>query len=160
MNRREALIAGACAAVFFSRGTCAAEVAPGIYFRRGLDEDATATNNDAIANIGFIVGRESVCVMDPGGSLVDGQNLHTAIRKVTKLPIKYVVLSHVHPDHIFGAGAFVEDKPQFVGHARLAPELSRRGEYYRKALVDLYGDAATGPVIAPNFEVRDQAQLD
>lgn len=162
MNRREALIAGACAAVFSSGRTWAAamsEVAPGIYFRRGVDEDATATNNDAIANIGFIVGREAVCVMDPGGSLVDGQNLRAAIRAVTKLPIRYVVLSHVHPDHIFGAGAFIEDKPQFVGHTLLPNALAQRGEFYKNNL-DKILHANAGPVVAPTLLVKDPTHLD
>jgi quinoprotein relay system zinc metallohydrolase 2 len=159
MNRREALIAGACAAVFSSRRAFAAEVAPGIHFRRGVNEDATATNNDAIANIGFIVGREAVCVMDPGGSLLDGQNLRAAIRKVTKLPIRYVVLSHVHPDHIFGAGAFLEDKPQFVGHKSLPNALAQRGEFYKNNL-DKILKADAGPVVAPTLLVKDQTDLD
>jgi quinoprotein relay system zinc metallohydrolase 2 len=162
MNRREALIAGACAAVFSSRRTWAAaisEVAPGIHFRRGIDEDATATNNDAIANIGFIVGREAVCVMDPGGSLLDGQNLRATIRKVTKLPIHYVVLSHVHPDHIFGAGAFLEDKPQFVGHKNLPNALAQRGEFYKNNLDKILKTNA-GPVVTPTLLVKDQTDLD
>jgi quinoprotein relay system zinc metallohydrolase 2 len=161
MNRREALIAGACAAVFSGQTWAAVdEVAPGIHFRRGLDEDATATNNDAIANIGFIVGREAVCVMDPGGSLRDGQNLRAAIRKVTKLPIRYVVLSHVHPDHIFGAGAFLEgDKPQFVGHKNLPNALAQRGEFYKNNLDKILKTNA-GPVVAPTLLVEDATQLD
>ncbi|HEY2402111.1 MAG TPA: quinoprotein relay system zinc metallohydrolase 2 [Steroidobacteraceae bacterium] len=135
------------------------EVAPGIYFRRGLDEDATATNNDAIANIGFIVGREAVCVMDPGGSLLDGQNLRATIRKTTKLPIRYVVLSHVHPDHIFGAGAFLEDKPQFVGHQSLPNALAQRGEFYKNNLDKMLNGNA-GPVVTPTLLVKDQTHLD
>jgi quinoprotein relay system zinc metallohydrolase 2 len=136
------------------------EVAEGLFIRRGLDEDATQANEDAIANIGFIIGRDGVLVADPGGSLIDGERLRAAIRQRTQLPIKYVVLSHVHPDHIFGAGAFAEDKPIFVGHARLKRELDLKGEYYQKALADLYGDSQTGPVIAPTLEVNDQADLD
>jgi quinoprotein relay system zinc metallohydrolase 2 len=137
------------------------EVAPGIYFRRGLDEDATATNNDAIANIGFIVGREAVCVMDPGGSLLDGQNLRATIRKTTKLPIRYVVLSHVHPDHIFGAGAFLEDKPQFVGHQSLPNALAQRGEFYRNNLDKILGGKGkAGPIITPTLLVKDQTEID
>ena len=161
MNRREALIAGACATVFSGQTRAAInEVAPGIHFRRGLDEDATATNNDAIANIGFIVGREAVCVMDPGGSLKDGQNLRTTIRKVTKLPIRYVVLSHVHPDHIFGAGAFLEeDKPQFVGHENLPNALAQRGEFYKDNLDKILKTNA-GPVVAPTLLVKNETQLD
>jgi quinoprotein relay system zinc metallohydrolase 2 len=136
------------------------EVAPGIHFRRGVDEDATPANIGAIANIGFIVGREAVAVMDPGGSLLDGQRLRATIRKATTLPIRYVVMSHVHPDHIFGAGAFVEDRAQFIGHALLPNALAQRGEYYRSNLEQLLGPGHAGPVIAPTLLVKDQSHID
>jgi quinoprotein relay system zinc metallohydrolase 2 len=136
------------------------EIAPGIHFRRGVDEDATKSNNGAIANIGFIVGHDAVAVMDPGGSLADGQRLRATIRKTTNLPIRFVVMSHVHPDHIFGAGAFVEDKPQFVGHALLPTALAQRGEYYRSRLDQILGPGKAGPVITPTMLVKDQGRID
>jgi len=136
------------------------EIAEGIHIRRGLIEEATPDNQDAIANIGFIIGRDSVLVADPGGSLPDGENLRAAIRRTTNLPIRYVVLSHVHPDHIFGAGAFLQDAPIFVGHVRLANALQQRGEYYRGVLAELLGPERAGPVVAPTMEVRDKAVLD
>jgi quinoprotein relay system zinc metallohydrolase 2 len=136
------------------------EVAAGIHVRRGVDEDATADNDDAIANIGFVIGRDAVVVMDPGGSLADGTRLRTAIRKVTNLPIRYVILSHVHPDHIFGAGAFSQDKPQFVGHARLPNALTLRGDYYRTHLEQVLGKGRAGPLVPPTLLVRDRMQLD
>jgi quinoprotein relay system zinc metallohydrolase 2 len=136
------------------------EIAPGIHFRRGVDEDATKSNNDAIANIGFVVGHDAVAVMDPGGSLLDGLRLRATIRKATNLPIRFVVMSHVHPDHIFGAGAFVEDKPQFVGHALLPTALAQRGEYYRSRLDEILGPGKAGPVITPTMLVKDRGQID
>jgi len=136
------------------------EVASGIYFRRGVDEDATPANDGAIANIGFIVGRDAVAVMDPGGSLVDGQRLRATIRKATSVPIRYVVMSHVHPDHIFGAGAFTEDKPEFVGHVLLPNALAQRGEYYRLHLDQILGTGRSGPLITPTMLVKEQDQID
>jgi quinoprotein relay system zinc metallohydrolase 2 len=136
------------------------EVARGIFFRRGPDEDATATNFGAIANIGFIVGRDAVAVFDPGGSLADGEQLRASIRRHTRLPIRYVVLSHVHPDHIFGAQAFAPDRPNFVGHERLPAALAQRGEYYRKRLTAIVGDQSTGSVVMPTVLVRGQTDLD
>ncbi len=136
------------------------EIAEGIHIRRGLDEDATSENEDAIANIGFIIGREAVLVTDPGGSLADGENLRAAIKRTTDLPIKYVVMSHVHPDHIFGAGAFRRDEPIFVGHARLAEELGRRGEFYRGLLAETLGSKRVGGPVAPTMEVADAAEID
>jgi quinoprotein relay system zinc metallohydrolase 2 len=169
LSRRDILlgISACCATGLSHHATATAtptfptnEIAPGIHFRRGADEDATPTNDGAIANIGFIVGRDAVAVMDPGGSLVDGQHLRAAIRKATNLPIRYVVMSHVHPDHIFGAGAFTEDKPQFVGHALLPNALAQRGEYYRTRLDQILGPGKAGPVITPTLLVKDRSQID
>src|SRR5690242_18691674 len=95
------------------------EVAPGVYVHAGVHEDAAAANDDAIANIGFIVGDAAVMVIDPGGSAVEGAALREAVVAATDKPIRYVVLTHVHPDHIFGAAAFRDDAPAFIGHARL-----------------------------------------
>jgi quinoprotein relay system zinc metallohydrolase 2 len=124
-----------------------AEIAPGIYVHAGLPEQASAGNDDAIANIGFIIGDEAVMVIDPGGSAAEGQQLHAAIRAVTSRPIRYVVLTHVHPDHIFGAVAFRDDHPDFIGHARLPGALAQRGDYYVKTLRRDLGAAAAGSEI-------------
>ena len=145
LSRRHALAGGFClcclpaalraAAATAGTGPFATEeVAPGLHIRRGIDQDASAGNDDAIANIGFIIGREAVLVADPGGSLADGERLRASIREKTDLPIRYVAMSHVHPDHIFGAGAFRQDDPVFIGHARLVPALAQRGAFYQKGL--------------------------
>jgi quinoprotein relay system zinc metallohydrolase 2 len=138
-----------------------AEIAPGIYVHAGLPEQASAGNDDAIANIGFIIGDESVMVIDPGGSAVEGQQLHAAVRAVTSRPIRYVVLTHVHPDHIFGAVAFRADHPDFIGHARLPGALAQRGEYYVKALRRDLGAAAAGSeIVLPTYLVAAHEEID
>jgi quinoprotein relay system zinc metallohydrolase 2 len=136
------------------------EIAPGIHVRRGADEIASPQNQDAIANIGFIVGKESVAVLDSGGSLNDGERLRRRIRDLTKLPIRYVLMSHVHPDHIFGAGAFLQDKPAFVGHAQLPQALAQRGEYYRERLEEVLGHGNAGPIVQPTMLVSDRTRID
>ncbi|MEW6395174.1 MAG: quinoprotein relay system zinc metallohydrolase 2 [Pseudomonadota bacterium] len=136
------------------------EVEAGLFFRRGLNEDATAVNLDAIANIGFVMGRDCVAVIDAGGSLPDGQNLRRAIREITDLPIRYVVLSHVHPDHIFGAAAFKEDNPVFIGHARLPEQLMQRGEFYRQGLERILKAGAVDNPVSPTLLVRDRLEIE
>jgi len=166
LTRRQALAVSACylgvgaLARAKTRALKLEEVAPGIHIRRGLDEDATPKNEDAIANIGFIIGREAVAVIDPGGSRIDGERLRAAIRQKTQLPIKYVVMSHVHPDHIFGAPAFQQDHPQFVSHAQLPGTLALREEFYRKRLEDMLGKENAGGGVAPTMLVRDYAEID
>ncbi len=136
------------------------EVAPGIYIRRGVDEDVSPQNIDGIANIGFIVGREAVAVMDPGGSLIDGERLRATIRQATALPIKYVIMSHVHPDHVFGAPVFQKDNAQFVGHAQLPRALALREAFYRKRLEESLGKEGAGGVVAPTLLVKDRSEID
>lgn len=167
LSRRQALVGGLCLCCTsaFSRTARDAklvtqEIAPGIHIRRGVHETASAENLDAIANVGFIIGGESVAVMDAGGSLKDGQKLRARIREQTTLPIRYVLMSHVHPDHIFGASAFLEDKPQFVGHAALPNALAQRGEYYRERLEEVLGKGQAGEIVQPTMLVEKHARLD
>jgi quinoprotein relay system zinc metallohydrolase 2 len=166
-TRRDALLGALCSAACLPTLADAPaaplaldEVAPGLFMRRGRDEDVSAQNENAIANIGFVVGRRSVAVFDPGGSRADGERLRAAIVTKTRLPIRYVVLSHVHPDHLFGACAFERDRPQFVGHARLPRALSQRAEYYRKRLVAVLGEERTGTVVMPTQLVQGTQEID
>lgn len=163
-SRRQALGAGLCLCCLPSLARAESfaitEVGPGLFMRRGVDEEATAGNLDAIANIGFIVGDKAVLVTDSGGSLADGQWLRRIIKAKTDKPIKYVVLSHVHPDHTFGAGAFLEDHPTIIGHAKLPLALALRGPYYRKGLIDMIGAGKVGPIVMPTHLVKDQDEID
>ena len=155
-TRRSALIGAACFCCL--PGPAAArhgveEVASGVFVRRGPDAEATRLNAGGIANIGFVIGRDAVLVTDPGGSLADGVWLRSEIRARTDRPIRHVVISHVHPDHAMGAAAFLDDAPEFVGHAALAPALAARGEYYRTRLAELVGPENVGPVVLPTRAV-------
>lgn len=137
----------------------AAEVAPGLFVRHGIDQDVTKTNRDAIANLAFIVGRQAVAVIDPGGSRTDGEALRKAISAKTDLPVRWVVMTHGHPDHVFGAEAFLPEKPTFVGHARLPEVFASRGEYYRQGLERILG-ADAGAIEPPGKLVDGKAEID
>jgi quinoprotein relay system zinc metallohydrolase 2 len=138
-----------------------AEIAPGIYVHAGVVEQASPGNDDAIANIGLIVGDDGVMFIDPGVSKIEGEALHAAVRAVTGRPIRYVVLTHVHPDHIFGAVAFRADHPEFIGHERLPGALAQRGDYYVKTLNrDLGAGAAGSEIVAPTRLVVSQEAVD
>ena len=167
LGRRTALRLGAAAgALTLARRPHAAlpfrvqEVAPGIHVRQGVCEDASPRNDDAIANLGFIVGGEAVAVVDPGGSRADGEALRAAVRAVTDKPIRFVVESHVHPDHIFGAAAFARDRPVVIAHARAAGALAERGAYYRRRLAEILGPDAAGDYAIPTMPVADAASVD
>jgi cyclase len=60
------------------------------------------------ANAGFVIGDDGVVVIDTFASADAARQLLAEIRKLTKLPIKFVVNTHYHPDHVAGNGVFVE----------------------------------------------------
>jgi quinoprotein relay system zinc metallohydrolase 2 len=137
------------------------EIAPGVFVHNGVHQEASSANKDAIANIGFILGAAGVAVIDPGGSFAEGCALRAAIHARTDRPIRYVILTHVHPDHILGAAAFRDDHPDFVGHAKLPGALAQRGDYYLRRLRGALGEEATGSaVVPPTILVSTRLDLD
>ena len=137
------------------------EVAPGNFAHYAGFEERSPQNLGDNANVGFIVGERCVAVIDAGGSFAIGQRLRQAIRAKTDLPVCYVILTHVHPDHFFGATAFNADHPQYVGHANLPRALQQRGKFYVNTLNRDLGDLAQGSeVVMPTVLVKDQLELD
>lgn len=67
----------------------------------------------------FVVGSESVMVTDPQSSEAAARYVEE-VRKVTDLPIRWVVYSHHHEDHASGAEVFGDDVTIVAqSHARL-----------------------------------------
>lgn len=160
----EALLVG-CVALAWSLGAWAQpsdarefaveSPAPGVYVHYGAQAEMTSLNAGDVANLGFVLGQKCVAVIDTGGSLAIGRALRQAIRRITALPICYVINTHVHPDHVFGNQAFVDDGAQFVGHARLAEAMQRRGPNYLRALMRDLGSVAQGSSIVPPTHAVD-----
>jgi len=140
----------------------AGEIAPGVYAHHGHVAEYTPENEGDIANAGFIVGRDAVAVIDTGGSARVGARLRAAIRSVTDLPIRYVINTHMHPDHVFGNAAFEADQPAFVGHHKLARGLSARAERYIAINKEALGEDvfAGTKIVLPTLAIDAPTTLD
>ena len=137
------------------------EIAPGNYVHYGSFDERSAENLGDNANVGFIVGDRCVLAIDTGGSLPVGRALRQAIRRVTPLPVCHVVLTHVHPDHFFGAAAFLEDHAQFVAHQNYPAQLAARSRSYVNSLQRDLGAAAAGSeIVRPTLLVNRRLELD
>src|SRR5437764_10096754 len=111
------------------------QVAPGVYVHIGQHKDFENGYDGDIANIGFVIGTDAVAVIDTGGSYAVGMALKEALRGITQLPIRYVINTHVHPDHVFGNAAFIDAdpakagaQPRLVGHAMLPRAMALRSD--------------------------------
>jgi glyoxylase-like metal-dependent hydrolase (beta-lactamase superfamily II) len=78
------------------------------YYVLGQGGPATAANEGYNSNAGFVVTSDGVVVIDALGTPALGHELVKAIRRVTDRPIRRVILTHYHADHIYGLQAFKE----------------------------------------------------
>jgi quinoprotein relay system zinc metallohydrolase 2 len=137
------------------------ELAPGVFVHPGQQLALDAAGHDDIANIGFIVGSRCVAVIDTGGSVRIGRALRAAIRQRTRVPICYVVNTHVHVDHVLGNAAFAQDRPSFVGHRALPAAMARSRDFFlQHYAADLDQPPSAAQIIAPDRTVEQTLELD
>jgi len=81
------------------------KVSEHVYYVEGIPGVAT-DNEGFISNAGFIITNEGVVIFDSLGTPSLADKLIQKIKNITKQPIKKVVVSHFHADHIYGLQVF------------------------------------------------------
>ncbi len=80
-------------------------------------------------NVTIIVNDEDVVVVDAGGAPQAARNVIAEIRRLTRNPVRYVVFTHIHRDHRFGAQEYLKAFPgvEIVAHPIVRDVVANRG---------------------------------
>lgn len=88
----------------------------------------TGRGSEGRSNAGFVVTKGGVVVIDALASPAQGKALLRTIRTVTRLPIKWLILTHHHPDHHFGAIVFRRGGATVIAHPDRRTLASEEGD--------------------------------
>jgi glyoxylase-like metal-dependent hydrolase (beta-lactamase superfamily II) len=94
----------------------ARQVSQHVWFVQGLAALGSAANRNFISNAAFVTTGDGVLVVDGLGSPALAEALLAEIRRVSKEPIRYVVVTHYHADHIYGLQVFQAAGAKVVAH--------------------------------------------
>ncbi|HEX6433457.1 MAG TPA: MBL fold metallo-hydrolase [Gemmatimonadales bacterium] len=88
----------------------------------------TGRGSEGRPNAGFVITSDGVVVIDALASPQQGEQLVQAIRRITPQPIRWLVLTHHHPDHHFGAIVFRRLGARVIAHPDRRVLASEAGE--------------------------------
>jgi glyoxylase-like metal-dependent hydrolase (beta-lactamase superfamily II) len=94
----------------------AVQIAADAYIVQGVSALGSSANRNFISNAAFVVTPQGVVVVDALGAPVLAREMLAEIRRITPLPVRYVVVTHYHADHIYGLQAFKDAGATIVAH--------------------------------------------
>ena len=133
----------------------AERVAGDVWYFRGAAGQASAENAGYTSNAGFVVTRRGVLVFDALGTPALAREMLRAIARVTDRPVRRVIVSHYHADHVYGlqvlraAGASIWARRE--GQAYLASDLARERLAERRQTLAPWVDETTEVLAADRW---------
>jgi cyclase len=95
-------------------GFTVTRISDGIYAAIGED------GGPAGSNAGFVVGSKGVAVIDTFTAVAPAKDLLAQIRKITDRPIRYVINTHYHLDHVGGNAVFADAGATIIAQRNVA----------------------------------------
>ncbi|WP_068083219.1 quinoprotein relay system zinc metallohydrolase 1 [Novosphingobium rosa] len=132
-------------------------IADGVWMVAGADEPIRRDNGGAIANITIIDTPAGTVLVDSGPSLRYGEALKAAAEQLTGRKVIRVYITHLHPDHAMGLGAF----PQEIVAALpgTIADIQRDGQGFSDGMYRLLDDWMRGTDLKlPGLPIRTESE--
>ncbi len=129
------------------------KLAEGVYAALGAD------GGKAGSNAGFVVGTNGVLVVDTFTEPGPARDLLAEIRKVTNLPIRFVVNTHYHLDHTGGNAVFADAGATILAHRNLRPWLRTENLKFFGATPKPEDKARVESLVLPDMVYTDAVDI-
>ncbi len=161
-------IAAAILAVLFPIAASAAElnlnpvkVGDGVYAVVGDLGGQTHKNDGLNANLGFVVGRDGVLVINTGPTRRVAEALYRAIKTATNSPVKWVVNVNSQNHYWHGNGYFASPGVQIIAHEAAVKIMRENGNTQLEANRNELKEKAAGTTLAfPSVLIKDTHTID
>ena len=88
------------------------------YFKKEivqLGENVYQAFGFAASNVYMVIGVDGIIIIDTSETTTAAKNILAEFRKITSLPVKAIILTHSHRDHVSGASVFAEgENPEIL----------------------------------------------
>jgi cyclase len=129
------------------------KIAEGVYAAVSPDR------SKAGSNAGFIVGPNGVVVVDSFVGVGPAKELVDEIRRVSKLPIRYVVNTHYHLDHTGGNAVFAEAGATIVAHRNVRAWLRTENLKFLGATPKPEDKSRIAALVFPDIVYSDEVDI-
>jgi glyoxylase-like metal-dependent hydrolase (beta-lactamase superfamily II) len=133
-------------------------VAPGVYAYIGETGMRSYANEGMNANAGFIVTEAGVVVVDSGSSWQVAEQIHAAIRKVTRQPVKYVVNTGGQDHRWLGNGYFKDQGAEILAATAAIDDMNARGAMQLQGLAGELKDRIAGTQVVLPTRTFDRTE--
>jgi cyclase len=144
--------------------TALAEEPPKQYFSlhdlgHGVWAAIEVPGSHAGGNAGFVVGADGVLVVDTFGLEEASRAFLQAIRGVTDRPIRYVVDTHYHMDHVLGNGVFAQAGATILAQRNVRAWARTQNQRILLPPVSADETAAIATLTLPELVYRDGVEV-
>ena len=136
------------------------EIVPGVWTSIGETGPGTYENSGHNNNLSFVITEDGVVVMNSGDNYLLARTLHEEIKKLTKQPVKFVVLENSQGHAMLGSNYWKEQGAKIIAHKNAASIIEEHGAAILESMSRRARDKAfKTEIVMPDIIVGDKHEI-